>query len=137
MTTTRPEIVVEGSMDGVTWRPYNFRYKPGALTVAPKWVQPFQPRLDWQMWFAALTRYEEERWFQRFCEQLLRGSPSVSALLAGNPFPQAPPRLIRATLYRYRFTNRTEGSQTGAWWVRERLREYSPTLSLDQFRGRG
>ena len=135
MTTTRPEIVLEGSLEGETWRPYAFRYKPGSLTVAPRWVAPFQPRLDWQMWFAALGRYEEERWFQRFCEQLLRGSPSVSALLAENPFPDMPPRFVRATLYRYRFTNRQESQQAGAWWVRERVREYSPALSLDQTRG--
>jgi hypothetical protein len=130
MTTTRPEIVVEGSADGVTWRPYVFRYKPGAVGAWPRWVQPFQPRLDWQMWFAALGRYEEEWWFQRFCEQLLRGSPSVSALLAEDPFAGKPPRFVRATLYRYRFTDRRTRRETGSWWTRERLREYSPELSL-------
>src|SRR5262249_5745412 len=63
MTTARPEIIVEGSDDGERWEPYEFRYKPGRLDRAPKWVAPFQPRLDWQMWFAALSNYRENLWF--------------------------------------------------------------------------
>ena len=127
MTTTRPEIVVEGSMDGVTWRPYEFTHKPGNLARRPTWVAPFQPRLDWQMWFAALGRYEEEAWFQRFCLKLLEGSTSVTGLLADNPFPGTPPRLVRSTLYRYRFAP-PGGRQ---WWTRERIGEYSPPMSRD------
>ena len=83
MTTTRPEIVVEGSSDGVNWRAYEFRHKPGSVTRGPSWVAPFQPRLDWQMWFAALGRYEEELWFQRFCRRLLDGSPSSREVTGG------------------------------------------------------
>ena len=132
MTTTRPEIVVEGSRDGSTWRAYEFPDKPGDLSRRPPWVAPFQPRLDWQMWFAALGRFEEERWFQRFCARLLEGSPPVTKLLAGNPFPDAPPRFVRATLYRYRFTGWSAGRSTGAWWVRERLGEYAPVLSRER-----
>jgi hypothetical protein len=128
MTTTRPEIVVEGSMDGVDWRAYEFRYKPGSTMRRPRWVAPFQPRVDWQMWFAALGRFESEGWFQQFCRRLLQGSPSVATVFDYNPFPATPPRYLRGTLYRYRFAPR--GS--GAWWVRERLGEYSPILSLKQ-----
>jgi hypothetical protein len=129
MTTTRPEIVLEGSMDGVTWYEYEFRHKPGTLTRAPTLVAPFQPRLDWQMWFAALGRYEEEYWFQRFCERLLEGSPAVERLLAAPPFSGKPPRFLRAVLYQYRYVDRRTGGKTGAWWVRDRIREYSPVLS--------
>ena len=123
MTTERNEIEVEGSADGVEWRAYRWRYKPDALTERPRWIAPFQPRLDWQMWFAALGTWEE-RWFQAFCQKLLNGSPPVARLLAHNPFPDAPPRFLRAALYRYRFAP----SGTGLWWTRERVRAYSPVL---------
>jgi len=128
MTTTRPEIIIEGSTDGVEWRAYEFKFKPGSLDDSPRWVAPFQPRLDWQMWFAALGRYEEERWFQQFCDRLLTGSPSVRTLLAKDPFDGKPPRYLRSTLYRYRFAPRGQK----AWWIREPLRDYSPVLSLDR-----
>jgi hypothetical protein len=125
MTTTRPEIIVEGSMDGVEWRTFEFAFKPGPLSERPRWVAPLQPRLDWQMWFAALTSYSEEFWYGRFCQRLLDGSPSVRALLAHDPFDGTPPRYVRATLYRYRFA--PPGDHR--WWTRERLRDYSPVLS--------
>lgn len=124
MTPTRPEIIVEGSLDGVEWRTYEFRFKPGALEKAPPVVAPFQPRLDWQMWFAALAS-SPEPWYYRFCERLLDGSPAVRKLLANDPFDGTPPKYVRSTLYRYRFAPR---GQTG-WWVRERLGEYSPVLA--------
>src|SRR6202035_2036001 len=85
MTTIRPEIIVEGSDDGVQWKTYDFKYKAGDLKRRPPWVAPHQPRLDWQMWFAALGRYETERWFQSFCARLLEGSPEVLGLLERNP----------------------------------------------------
>ncbi len=125
MTTTRQEIIVEGSMDGIAWRPYEFKFKPGSLEAPPRLVAPFQPRLDWQMWFAALADYPEP-WFHRFCERLLEGSPAVRGLLAADPFDGTPPKYVRATLYRYRFAPPGERG----WWVRERLGEYSPVLSL-------
>ena len=130
MTPSRPEIIVEGSNDGVTWLPYEFKYKPGDLKRAPAFVAPHQPRLDWQMWFAALGRWQENPWFQNFCIRLLEGSPEVLALLDKNPFPEKPPRYIRATLYDYRFTNFAERRQTGNWWQRESPREYLPAVSL-------
>jgi len=128
MTTERPEIVVEGSLDGVTWRPYEFRYKPGNLMTRPKFVEPHQPRLDWQMWFAALGGYEGNPWVRAFLQGLLEGSPAVLGLLAENPFPNGPPRYVRAVLYDYQFTNEAERRATGAWWKRRMLGLYCPVF---------
>jgi hypothetical protein len=130
MTTTRPEIVVEGSEDGVTWVEYGFKYKAGDVHRRPPWVAPHQPRLDWQMWFAALSRFDDEPWFQSFCARLLEGDGDVLKLLERDPFEGRKPRYIRAALYRYRFRDAEVGQREGVWWTRERLREYSPILSL-------
>ena len=134
MTKDRCEIVLEGSANGIDWLPYEFKWKPGDVTRAPGWCAPHQPRLDWQMWFAALETPRENPWFIALTFRLLQGSQDVSGLLARNPFPDKPPRYIRAMFYRYRFTTVDELRQTGAWWKRQELREYLPTLSLDQFR---
>jgi predicted DCC family thiol-disulfide oxidoreductase YuxK len=101
MTTTRPEIIVEGSSDGVQWREYGFKYKPGDVMRRPRWNAPHQPRLDWQMWFAALGTASDNPWFSRFLERLLENSPEVTALLGSNPFPRKPPLYVRALLYDY------------------------------------
>ena len=130
MTTTRPEIVLEGSDDGQTWQAYEFRYKTGDVYRRPPWVAPAQPRLDWQMWFAALSRFEDEPWFQSFCLRLLEGSPQVLASLDRDPFHGRPPRYLRGTLYRYRFSDGAARRAEGVWWTRERLGEYSPVMSL-------
>ena len=130
MTTTRPEIVVEGSSDGATWTAYEFKYKPGDLNRPPPWVAPHQPRLDWQMWFAALGRYEDNGWFQSLLVHLLEGSPDVLALLDRDPFNGTHPRYVRAVLYRYRFADPESHRATGAWWTRERIGNYSPVISL-------
>ena len=130
MTTTRPEIVLEGSNDGVTWLAYEFKYKPGDLTRRPAWVAPHQPRLDWQMWFAALGNYQSDPWIVRFMARLLQGSPEVLRLLGRNPFPDTPPRYARAMLYQYRFTTPAERKSTGAWWSRELKGVYVPVVSL-------
>jgi len=132
MTTERREIVVEGSDDGVTWREYEFKYKPGDVTRRPAFVAPHQPRLDWQMWFAALGNYQQNPWFANFCERLLQGSPEVLALVEKNPFPGHPPRYLRAELYDYRFTSFAERRATAAWWQREFIGEYLPPLSLPE-----
>ena len=132
MTKDRDEIVIEGSTDGIDWLPYEFKWKPGDVMRAPGWCAPHQPRLDWQMWFAALGSYRENPWFGRLIVQLLQGSEDVSRLLAKNPFPHEPPRYIRAMFYRYRFTTLRERRETGAWWKREQLQEYLPTVSPDQ-----
>jgi predicted DCC family thiol-disulfide oxidoreductase YuxK len=130
MTTERPEIVVEGSNDGKQWLAYEFPYKPGDVNRAPRWAAPYQPRLDWQMWFAALSDYRTNPWFVSFAERLLEGSPEVVALLEKNPFPDHPPRYIRAVTYAYRFTTWDEHRQTGSWWHREPRGEYLPTVGL-------
>lgn len=133
MTKTRPEIIVEGSNDGFVWKAYEFKWKPGRLDRAPAFVAPHQPRLDWQMWFAALGTYQENPWFVRFMQRLLQNAPAVTDLLATNPFPKAPPRYVRATLFEYHFTNREEHGRTGEWWKRERMREYFPEVSLESW----
>jgi predicted DCC family thiol-disulfide oxidoreductase YuxK len=130
MTKTRPEIIIEGSRDGVTWRTYEFRYKVGDLKRSPPFIAPHQPRLDWQMWFAALDDVRGEPWFVNFLVRLLEGSPPVLKLLKENPFPDSPPRYIQARLFRYNFTNANEKSQTGAWWKREEVGIYCPPMSL-------
>jgi hypothetical protein len=130
MTTTRHEIIVEGSEDGTNWLAYEFKYKPGDVNRRPGFIEPFQPRLDWQMWFAALGSCRQNPWFGNFCERLLQGSPEVLALLEKNPFPKHPPRYLRAELYDYHFTNFAERRATGAWWRRERVGEYLPPVSI-------
>ena len=127
MTKRRPEIVVEGSDDGVAWRAYAFRWKPGDVDRRPRFVAPHQPRLDWQMWFAALGSARTTPWFAAFLDRLLEGSPPVRALLAAGPFEVAPPRFVRAVVYDYRFTAPDGG---GDWWRREPLGLYAPPRRL-------
>ena len=133
MTTTRPEIVVEGSDDGLTWLAYELRYKPGDVTRRPAFVEPHQPRLDWQLWFAALSNYEREYWFRRFLARLLEGRPEVLGLLGANPFLDRPPRYVRAMLFDYRFATSAE-RRVGVWWTRRLLGPYSPVLSATRDR---
>jgi predicted DCC family thiol-disulfide oxidoreductase YuxK len=132
MTTSRVEIVVEGSNDGQTWQAYNFKYKPGDVARRPAWVAPYQPRLDWQMWFAALGTYRENPWFSNFMLRLLQGNPEVTALLASNPFPETPPRYIRSVAYDYHFTDWAVRRATGDWWRRESKGLYFPEVSLQR-----
>jgi hypothetical protein len=127
MTTRRHEIEIEGSDDGVHWRPYLFRWKPCELDRAPRFAPLHLPRLDWQMWFAALRRgCEGEPWFLRFEERLLEGSPQVLALLR-NPPGGWRPRYVRALLSQYQFT-RGRGTD---WWERTELGLYCPPISLN------
>jgi hypothetical protein len=132
MTTRRPEIIVEGSDDGVTWLAYEFRWKPGNVRRAPAFTGPHLPRLDWQMWFAALQDYRENPWLERFLQRLLEGSPDVVGLLGHNPFPEQPPRFVRAVLYDYHFTDSATRAQTGAWWQRQKLGLYAPVLQRSE-----
>lgn len=123
VTTARQEIVVEASTDGKHWREYSFKYKPDSPAKPLGWNIPHQPRLDWQLWFAALPdplpRHEE--WFGRFLQKLRSGSPPVLALLAYNPFPDRPPAFVRASLYRYAYTRPEERARTAQVWRRENL----------------
>jgi len=134
MTTVRHEIILQGSNDGTQWRDYDFKYKPGPVDRAPRWVAPHQPRLDWQMWFAALGSYRNNPWLVNFVFRLLQGSPDVLALLGPNPFSGAPPRYLRALVYDYSFTDFETRRRTGAWWKREPRGTYLPAVSLQDFR---
>jgi hypothetical protein len=131
MTTVRREIIVEGSHDGAHWVAYEFKHKPGHLARRPGFVAPHQPRLDWQMWFAALGDSRQNPWFVNFCVRLLQGSLPVVDLLDKNPFPAKPPRYVRAVMYEYHFTDMKTRRQTGAWWRRELIGNYLPPISLD------
>lgn len=141
MTVRRPEIIVEGSLNGKEWRPYTFRYKPGDPHRRPSFVEPHQPRLDWQMWFAALGGVRQEYWFQQFLVRLLEGSPPVLRLLGPPPFPGQSPRFVRALLYEYHFTDLHREHVWDAsrallsrsdfpWWERTFIGSFSPVLSL-------
>ena len=130
MTTTRPEISIEGSNDATNWQPYLFRYKAGPLNRAPSWVAPYQPRLDWQMWFASLGDYRQNPWFTQLLLKLLQGSKPVLALFERDPFPGKPPKYIRAMVYEYRFTDFATRRKTGNWWTREQKGTYFPAVSL-------
>ena len=129
MTTQRDEIVIEGSNDGTEWREYEFRYKPGDLARRPRWNIPHQPRLDWQMWFAALDDPRRLPWFSRLLEAVLKNEPAVMALLEKNPFPDKPPVYVRAQFYEYRYSN-GEQKAKGLWWDRRSLGLYFPAARL-------
>jgi hypothetical protein len=130
MTTERREIEIEGSADGVMWLPYVFRYKPGPVDRAPVFAGAHMPRLDWQMWFAALGDWRRSPWTLELFRRLLEGSPPVRALFAEAPFADAPPRYLRATEYDTTFAAPDERAATGAWWHRARPRPWAPTLAL-------
>lgn len=130
MTTMRPELIIEGSDDGRDWHAYELPHKPGDLARRPTFVAPHQPRLDWQLWFAALGSPEQNRWMLLLCEHLLRGTPDVLALFARNPFPVHPPRYLRVVRYEYHFTDPAERARSGRWWRRTPLDYYVPPSSL-------
>lgn len=130
MTTTRPEIVIEGTRDGRHWEPYVFRYKPDDPLRAPTWNTPHQPRLDWQLWFAALGSAPEQPWFSNLLLRLLESVPEVLALFEENPFADTPPVQVRALLYDYRYTTPAERARSGAWWVRREIGLYFPPVGL-------
>jgi hypothetical protein len=132
MTTIRNEIIIEGSDDGRTWRPYEFRWKPGDPRRRPSFAGLHMPRLDWQMWFAALGNYRQNPWFVHFLVRLLQGSPEVVELLDRNPFPDRPPHYLRAMLYTYQFTDWASRKREGTWWRRIPLGLYCPVLSRTQ-----
>jgi hypothetical protein len=130
MTKDRLEIDVEGRAQSGEWRAYDFRFKPDRVIEAPPFAGPWMPRLDWQMWFAALGQCASTPWFLEFQRRLLEADPAVLGLLAGDPLHGARPRAVRSTLYRYRFADCATRRRTGDWWVRERLGPYCPPLVL-------
>ena len=135
ITRPRYEVIVEGTGETVLtpstkWREYEFRGKPGAPGRLPPQIAPYHLRLDWLMWFAAMSSYERHPWFVHLVGKLLEGDRSTLSLLKTNPFPDQPPRYVRALLYEYEFSNPVERRQTGQWWKREYLRVYFPPVSL-------
>jgi len=126
ITTSRPEVVIEGSEDGVSWKEYEFHYRPGPLDRSPPFIAPFQPRIDWQLWFAGLATYHPNPWFDNFMNRVLEGSPNVLAFFSKNPFPDKPPNYLRASRYEYEFNRPSEILSTGLWWRRTYLNQFSP-----------
>jgi hypothetical protein len=133
----RDEIIFEGTTDAIItgdtkWKEYEFKAKPGDPNLRPPFVAPYQPRIDWQIWFAAMASPAEYPWTLHFVWKLLHNDHGALSLLANNPFPNAPPHYIRARLYRYQFAPLGES----AWWKREPIGEWLPALSSDdaQFR---
>ena len=136
ITRERYEIVVEGTDEVVitqstSWREYEFRGKPGdARRLSPQ-IAPYHLRLDWLMWFAAMGSYHRHPWFVHFMAKLLEGDKAVLSLLRNNPFPDEPPKHVRALLYDYRFSSQQVRKQTGQWWTRQPVGSYFPTVSRD------
>jgi lipase maturation factor 1 len=128
MTRGRYEVEFQGSNDGKTWVPYPFPFKPQALNKAPGIYAPYQPRFEWNLWFASLGPWQSNPWVPRVEERLLENDKDVLALFAGNPFPGAPPLQIRAVLWQYWFTSMAEKRSTGNWWTRRLLGVYAPVL---------
>jgi hypothetical protein len=129
MTRGRYEIEFQGSMDGNTWVPYPFRYKPQALNEAPGIYAPYQPRFEWNLWFASLGDWQQNDMVPLTEEKLLANDPDVLSLFKTNPFDKAPPNQVRAVLWQYWFTSMDEKRRTGNWWRREFLGVYAPVLA--------
>jgi hypothetical protein len=137
ITRERLEVVLEGTDEPspgpeTVWRPYECKAKPGAPERRPRQVAPYHLRLDWLLWFAALSPAYAQQWFVPLAVRLLEGDSAVERLLGVNPFPGRPPRFVRALLYRYRFTTPEERRATGEWWHRELLGVYLPPIGLRQ-----
>jgi hypothetical protein len=128
MTRNRYEIEFQGSRDGDTWTAYPYRYKPQALNAAPGIYAPYQPRFEWNLWFASLGNWQQNPMVPRTEIRLLSNDPDVLELFAGNPFPGTPPTQVRAVLWQYRFTTKQEKRATGNWWRRAYLGLYAPAL---------
>ncbi|HEX5437241.1 MAG TPA: lipase maturation factor family protein [Gemmatimonadaceae bacterium] len=131
MTPARYEIEFQGTRDGVAWTAYPFRYKPQDPSAPPGIYAPYQPRFDWNLWFASLDSWRNDPWVVRTQIRLLENSPSVLALFRGNPFGDAPPSAVRAVLWQYSFTDLATRRRTGRWWNRTLLGLYAPVAVRD------
>jgi len=127
MTRARYEIEFQGTADGKTWIAYPFRYKPQNVRKAPGLFAPYQPRFEWNLWFAMLGSWIDNRWVLNTEVRLLENQPAVLQLFAGNPFARKPPMAVRAIEWQYWFTNPAEHRATGAWWHRDLIGQYAPT----------
>jgi len=132
MTRERPELVLQGSHDLQTWKEYEFKYKPGRLEKAPPLVAPYHPRLDWQMWFAALGTFNQNLWLQNLMARIFLNSEDVLRLLKTNPFPEVP-TYLRLVKYQYRFSHFRTLREKGQWWEREFVGLYSPVFEKTDF----
>jgi len=132
MTHERYEIEFQGSADGVTWTAYPFRYKPQDVMKAPGIYAPYQPRFEWNLWFASLGGWRQNSWVVRTEERMLRNDGDVLALFAANPFPSAPPRKIRVVMWQYWFTTMADKHSSGNWWRRELMGPYAPSLETTE-----
>ena len=130
MTRGRYEIEFQGSNDGENWTPYPFRYKPQAVNEPPRIYAPYQPRFDWNLWFASLGSWRDDDLVPLTEERLLVNDADVLALFRSNPFPQSPPRYVRAVLWQYWFTPMDEKRRIGDWWRRQLMGLYAPELML-------
>jgi hypothetical protein len=130
MTRGRYEIEFQGSNDGSNWVAYPFRYKPQALNEAPGIYAPYQPRFEWNLWFASLGDWRQNDFVPATEERLLASNPDVLALFRSNPFAQSPPRFVRAVLWQYWFTSIEEKRRSGNWWRRKWIGLYAPELRL-------
>jgi len=135
ITRARYEIVIEGTDESAitpatAWREYSFKGKPGDVTQRPPQIAPYHLRLDWLMWFAAMSGPQDHPWFSPLIVKLLRGDPGILSLMGPNPFPRKPPRFIRAELFEYHFTTPKEKKATGQWWTRRHAGDYFPAVSL-------
>ena len=131
------DVVFEGTDDTVPdgkahWKPYPYKGLPVALDQRPPQVAPYQLRLDWQMWFAAMSTPDEYPWTLTLISKLLHNDPGAVGLFAANPFPGKPPKYIRAVLYRYKFAR--PGNPQGRWWEREKLGNWLPAMAADDAR---
>jgi hypothetical protein len=129
MTPHRYEIEFQGSMDGTTWTAYPFRYKPQDPAERPRIYAPYQPRFDWNLWFASLGNWQDYPMVPRTEELLLTNDHDVLGLFASNPFASAPPKYVRAVLWQYWFSTPAEKRSKGIWWTRQFLGTYAPTLT--------
>jgi hypothetical protein len=130
MTPHRYEIEFQGSNDGQNWMPYPFQYKPQDMRERPGIYAPYQPRFDWNLWFASLGSWLQNPIVPRTEELLLANDPDVLGLFRGNPFASAPPKYVRAVLWQYWFSTPEEKRTQGVWWTRQYLGTYAPTLAL-------
>jgi hypothetical protein len=129
MTPARYEIEFQGTRDGVHWIAYPFRYKPQDLRTPPPIFAPYQPRFDWNLWFASLAPWQQSPWVALVQMKLLDDDPAVVSLFRSDPFAGAPPTAVRTVLWQYWFTSEATHRSTGAWWRRELLGEFTGTMT--------
>ncbi len=131
MTKVRPELVLEGSLDGETWLPYELKNKPTDIKKRPRFVAPHQPRLDWQMWFAALESFNENLWLQNLITRIFESSPDVLSLFRKDPFGGKPPKYLRLLRYEFHFSSWKDLRTRGEWWTKELIAPYGPVFERE------